>query len=360
MGRSSHQMLRIAIHDGESFSKYWIDYCIEKEISYKIVNCYDNNIIQELEDCDALMFHHHQGNYKDELFAKQLLYSLEQSGKIVFPDYNTNWHFDDKIGQKYLLEVVGAPFVNSKIFYSKDEALKYLDSVRYPFVFKLRGGAGSSNVKLINNRQTAIRLIKKAFGKGYPSFDKINYFKERINKYLDGRDTLLGAIKGAARIFIPVKNAHLLKREMGYFYSQEFIPNNSSDTRIITIDNKAFAIKRFVRKNDFRASGSGNISYSKNDIDTRCLEIAFKISSQLKFQCIAYDFVFDSNNDPLILEISYGFKPEAYWGCPGFWDNNLHWYEGEFNRFGWMVDLVINQIKKGNPQNIEFCNPLEQ
>ena len=36
--------------------------------------------------------------------------------------------------------------------------------------------------------------------------------------------------------------------------------------RVIVINDKAFAIKRMVRKNDFRASGSGIIEYDKENL----------------------------------------------------------------------------------------------
>ena len=106
--------MRIAIHNRPgSFSERWIEYCQEKGIDYKVVNAYDSDIICQISDCDAFMFHHHHGNYKDVLFARQLLYSLEEAGKRVFPDWRTCWHFDDKVGQKYLLEAVGAPLIPS-------------------------------------------------------------------------------------------------------------------------------------------------------------------------------------------------------------------------------------------------------
>jgi hypothetical protein len=53
----------------------------EKKIPYKIVNCYDSDIIKNLKDCDALMWHHNHANPRDFLFAKELLFSLE-TGKV--------------------------------------------------------------------------------------------------------------------------------------------------------------------------------------------------------------------------------------------------------------------------------------
>ena len=96
-----------------------------------------------MDDCDALMWHHFQTNPKAILFAKQLLFALEQSGKKVFPDFRTGWHFDDKLGQKYLLEAIDAPLVPSYVFYDKKEALEWVQKTDFPKVFKLRGGAGS-------------------------------------------------------------------------------------------------------------------------------------------------------------------------------------------------------------------------
>ena len=98
--------IKIAIcHHPSSFSDRWIEYCKTSNIDYKIVNCYKNDIIGQVSDCDAFMWHFHHTDPKDSLFAKQLIYALSNSGKIVFPDFNTMWHFDDKVGQKYLIRI---------------------------------------------------------------------------------------------------------------------------------------------------------------------------------------------------------------------------------------------------------------
>jgi glutathione synthase/RimK-type ligase-like ATP-grasp enzyme len=295
------------------------------------------------------MWHHHHADYKDVLFAKQLLFSLEQTGKKVFSDFTTCWHFDDKIGQKYLLESIGAPLASSYVFYKKKEALEWANSTTFPKVFKLRGGAGSSNVQLVKNKSEALRLIKKAFGQGFPQFDRWAYLKEQIRKIKIGNETfLIGILKGFGRLVISTPYARMKGREKGYVYFQEFIPNNDSDIRVIVVDEKAFAIKRMARANDFRASGSGLIRYEMEAIDIRCLKIAFNISDKLKLQCMAYDFVFDEEQKPRILEISYGFSPHGYINCPGYWDKSLNFHKGEFNPYGWMVESVITDVTNFN------------
>lgn len=334
--------MKIAIHHRKgSFSERWIVYCQKKHVNYKIVNAYDNNIIDQVKDCDIFMWHHSHGEYKDVMTAKKILFSLEHAGVKVFPDFKTGWHFDDKVAQKYLLEAIGAPMVPSYVFYNKKEALNWAKNTTYPKVWKLKGGAGASNVQLVKNKKEADKYIHKAFGKGFSQFDRINYLKERIARYKAGKDSIIDVGKGLARLFIPTKYAKLQAREKGYVYFQEFISNNDSDIRVIIVNEKAFAIKRMVRENDFRASGSGNIVYKKNEIDLRCIELAFEVNRKIQSQSIAFDFIFDIKNNPLIVELSYGYSIEAYDYCPGYWTSDLKWHEKQFNPQEWMIENLI-------------------
>lgn len=338
--------MKIAIHENQGgFAEHWINYCKEKAIPYKIVDCYSNTIIQDIADCDALMMHPLQFDYKAEKFYKQLVYSIEQSGKIVFPNFRTLWHFDDKVGQKYLLEAINAPLAPSYVFYSEKEAMAWIENTEFPKVFKLRGGGGSSNVMLVKSKWHAIRLISRSFGKGHPQYNKISNLKERIRKFKSGKVGFIDLIKGVFRLFYIPEYARVFGNDKGYAYFQDFIPSNTFDIRIVVIGNKAFGIKRMNRKNDFRASGSGNIIYDKKQIDEGCVKIAFETNQQLKTQSIAYDFIFDTNNNPLIVEISYGFVPTGYYDCEGFWDNNLVWHSGKFNPYGWMIENLIHKLQ---------------
>src|SRR5690606_36269984 len=310
-------------------------------IPYKIVNCYDSNIIEQLKDCEVLLWHHHHTDAKDVLFAKGLLFSLEQTGKKVFPDFNTGRHLNAKVGQKYLLEALDAPIAKSWVFYEKKDALNWIKKTSFPKVFKLRGGAGSTNVKLIRSKGEAIRMVKKAFGNGFPAYDKWNDMKEQYLRYKQAKLTIINALKSLRRVFVSTRFARTVGRQKGYIYFQEFIPNNDSDIRVITIGGKAFAIKRMTRPNDFRASGGGVIKYEKELIDEQCVKIAFDTSDKLRANCVAYDFVFDQNGNPLIVEINYGFAHEPYRNCPGYWDKNLNWHEGKFNQVEWILEEYL-------------------
>lgn len=327
------------------FSCRWIEYCVNHNISYKIVDPYASDLLEKVKDCDAFMWHHHQTNYKDCLFAKQLLFSLELGGKIVFPNTGSGSLFDDKVGEKYLLEAIGAPMVPSYVFYTKQEALNWINKTSFPKVFKLRGGAGSANVMLAHTPSEAKRFVDRAFGRGFPQYSVWSNLKERVRKYRNGLTSLNDVLKGVARLFVKPEFARMHGNEKGYVYFQDFIPNNKFDIRVVVVGDKAFGIKRLCRENDFRASGGGSLVYDHKQIDEQCLRIAFEVSKQIKSQSMAYDFVFDESGKALIVEMCYGYAVEAYDKCEGYWDKQMQWHPGEkFDFCGWMVEEVIKEV----------------
>lgn len=339
--------MKVAIHHRKgSFSDRWIDFCKEKNIDYKIVNAYRNDIIKQLEDCDIFMWHFNHIGAKDTLFARQLLKAVESSGKLVFPSTNMSWHFDDKVGQKYIFEAIKAPLIDSHVFYTKEAALKWLENTNFPVVFKLRGGAGSENVKLLKSKSIVQKYIRKAFGRGFSQYNAYEVFKDRFRKYRLGIESFTNVVKGFVRIFYPTEFSKVKGNEKGYIYFQQFVPKNTSDTRVIVVGNRAFAVKRMVRENDFRASGSGVKKYDREEIDEKTVKISFEIAKKLNFECVGFDFVFDEDKNPLIVEMGYGFAIQFYDPCPGYWDDHMKWQEGFFNPQEWMVTDIMNKYKK--------------
>ena len=118
-----------------------------------------------------------------------------------------------------------------------------------------------------------------------------------------------------------------MERERGYVYFQDFIPGNTTDTRVLTVKDKAIACRRVVRKGDFRASGSGRELWDPQEIDLACIKIAFDISQKLNIQCLTFDFI-HLNDSPVILEISFSTRAPDYLPSPGYWDQQLKFHEG--------------------------------
>jgi glutathione synthase/RimK-type ligase-like ATP-grasp enzyme len=272
-----------------------------------------------------MRFSHHDSHLQQ---ARDLLPIIEHThGVKCYPNYNTGWHYDDKIKQYLLLRHIGFPIVKTWICWERDAALEFVEKASYPLVFKLRGGAGSQNVILIKDRRHARKLVKRMFGKGiHPErflglesvrFKHLDLYREfhhllgNINRWNKGLGTRIS-----------------WQIQKNYVLFQQFLPGNAWDTRVTIIGDRGFAFRRLVRDNDFRASGSGKIDYDPAKIDINCIEIAFQVSREMGFQSMAYDFLRNEENKPEFCEVSYTYVSSAVRSCPGFWDPNLKWHSG--------------------------------
>lgn len=344
-------------HKPDSYSDRWIAYCEKNKVPYKLVNCSDTDIISQLKSCKGLIWHWNLTDYRINLFARQLTASLLKKGISVFPDLDSSWHYDDKIGQKYLLEAIGAPMVKSYVFYHKDEALDWVDSTVFPKIFKLKCGSGSSNVKLVKTKRKARQLIRQSFGKGFLPTNRWARIKERV--WILKRDRNLAAVKGLAggiaRLVIPKEKEKLAPREKGYAYFQEFIPDNTYDTRLVVIGDRCLGLRRFCRKGDFRASGSGLLDYNPDNIDLRMVKIAHETAQKLDSQSMAFDFILDKGI-PKIIEISYCHPIDFLDRCPGYWDSNLKWHKGKFIAQELIIENFIRSLEIEEEQEEELVD----
>lgn len=341
--------IKVALHAVDrGWNPQWITYCQKNNIDYKVFNFYDTDIITQLkeENITHLLWHFHQNNFRDKIMAHSLLYSVHHLGIKSYPNFETCWHFDDKLSQKYLFESIGAPLAPTYVFYNKIDALKFLQEIQYPIVFKLRGGASSMNVQLIKSKKEGKRLIHKAFSKGFSPYSSIKSLKNSYQKFSIGKLNLWKLIKAHKILFVKPTFSKLSSREKGYVLLQKYIENDGYDIRIEMAGDICWGERRGVRKNDFRASGSGHYYPNPELIPMNIVKLAFDLKNELNLQSIAFDFVLDKDKNPYLIEMSYGFgfiegEGEFYW------DKNLTLHKYKINAANLIIEnLLYEQIKK--------------
>jgi len=337
----------LAIHGSRSgYSQFWIDYCRREDVPHKVVNCYDNDIVEQVRDCSALLWHYSHSDPRDVIIARQILFAHEHAGVKIFPDFRMAWHFDDKVGQKYLFEALDIPRMRSYVFVEPGPALDWATRTDYPKVFKLRHGASSSCVTLVRSERQAQRIIKRAFWRGFPVYSPWENLKGRFSRVSQNEYDGFDLVKGLARIFYPPRFSRVLGPQNGYVLFQDFAPGNDSDIRIVVVGDKAFGARRWVRPGDFRASGSQRFSYEPEQIDIECVALAFELAKKLGCRCLAFDFVRKEDRSLAVIEVSYGFGWKG--NSPGYWDSSLQWHTGDYQPEEWMVDLVLESVNEGS------------
>jgi hypothetical protein len=173
------------------------------------------------------------------------------------------------------------------------------------------------------------------------------------------KGTLKGLAKDVAQRILGAAGYLLLKKypalprqywmpQKNYALFQEFLPDNTFDTRITVIGDRAFGYRRFNRPDDFRASGSGNFDVGSSNIDPACVRLAFNAASRLRSQSMAFDILYSGpKREPVIVEISYCYVDWMVQKCPGHWDRTLGWCEGSM----WPEDAHVQDFLK----QIETC-----
>lgn len=343
-------MYRIAIQPDEitlprgrgtqSFSKRWVQRLRDMGHVPVPVDANRDDFFEQVAACDGFMWTLVQATYSRH-FGRRVLAALEHATNIpVFPSWKTIWHFDDKIGQDYLLRAAGFPTPRTWVFWYRHEAVEFCRTARYPMVFKLASGIMSRNVEMVHNLDEAQYWINRMFGEGLvalekPSIQGVSGARRRV------RDALRLLVKG-----LPPHSAPFTEIQRGYALLQEFIPGNEFDHRVTVVGNRAFAFRRLNRPNDFRASGSGRIEWDPSKIDPEMVRLAFSVQRALGSQSLAMDGIY-RDGTPVIVEISYIYDSWAVEACPGHWelrgnpdDGHLEWVEGRM----WPEDAILDDF----------------
>ncbi len=337
--------MKIAIQNREGgFAKRWIAYCEKNKLDYILVDCFNTDIITvfKKENITHLMWHINHSSSKELMVYPYVMNAAEQMGIKTFPNFNTRWHFDDKVAQKYLFESIKAPFAPSYVFYEEEDAKEFLKTSELPLVAKLKNGAGSTNVKLIYTKEEGEEYIHKLFSEGIVATPKaLGNLNQKLRLAKEIKNPISLVKKTLSFFKKNKKELTLTNSEKGYVYFQKFMANNKFDIRVIVIGDVACGVRRFTKNNDFRASGSGILDYDMSKIDINIIKTAFDVTEKINGQCLGFDFVFNSDGLPQIIEVSFGFPEKTCDPCPGYWKKDLSIVEGNFNPQEVIMDNFI-------------------
>lgn len=311
----------------------WEEWLTRHNIPWEYLDCYRSDIIDQLPKYSALLWHYSNFVNADLMEAQHILDIASNMGLKVYPDHNTGWHFDDKIAEMYALHVAGAPMPKYWVFYEMDKCIEWLNNdAKYPIIAKLRRGSGSNNVKLLHNPSEAIKYAKRMFSKGYSPAQSLVY--KTYSKVQSTRDwkTFVRRFKQIPNFLKARKYGKGMPAERGYCYFQEFVENKGFDLKVAVVNGKCSFLSRNVRKGDFRASGGGDINYSKDIMTEQIVKSAFDAADALKMQCVGFDYVVNAKTgEGLIIEMCHGFDADAVYGCGGYWDKDLVWHDEPLN-----------------------------
>ncbi len=249
---------------------YEIIYLHYTDINFRINNYYGKIFLYTSSEDNELYY---------KSFIEDIVLGLELQGAIVLPSYKYLRAHHNKIFMEILRDMSSMPEIKnikSKYYGTLEEFIKSKNEIFLPGVFKTASGSTSSGVRKFSSKKELQKIIKK-------------HCRTKDLKY---------EMRDIARA-IRHKN---YKRESLYrkkFLTQNLIPGLDKDWKILIFGNKFYVLERSVRKNDFRASGSGIFKFNK-EIPDGLLSFAKRFFETLNTPFLALDVAFNGSSFFLI------------------------------------------------------------
>lgn len=273
---------------GQSWKKLEVEKIVNKlDFSVKVIS-FDELDGINLSSNDLVIYTSSE-NPEIRQFIKNKIYYIKDKC-VLIPSYDLLMAHEDKGFQEVMKKE--KKFGNLKGCYIFD-----IDKHRfkYPKVLKTAQGAGSSGVFLIKNNAD-LKSIKDKFFE--PDFKRKVIQLQRKFK-LNPEEYQIYSYK---------------YKKFNLFVEQEFISNLACDYKVLVFGDRYYVLKRNVRKNDFRASGSGNFEFVDPPIEV--LNFAKEMSDILKNPYLSLDIAQSDKGCHLIEFQATNFGPYTLLNAP--------------------------------------------
>jgi glutathione synthase/RimK-type ligase-like ATP-grasp enzyme len=231
-------------------------------------------------------------------YIKDILFIVNKKCKII-PSYEALMAHENKGFQELIRKEKGLGNLAGVYRFDIDD---FIFEKNKKYVYKSVDGAGSSQVWLVTSSRDIAKLRAKQVR---------TTFKRKAIK-------LQRSIK-----LEPHEYKYYSYRHKGFKQAvlQDFIDGLDCDYKVLVFGQKYFVLNRSVRKDDFRASGSGNFSFSTPPEEL--LDYASMIFNKLDEPYISLDIAISKSGVHLIEYQVLNFGPYTLQASPGYYTYNL-------------------------------------
>lgn len=273
---------------GQSWLKLDLDK-IQAQLEFPIII---KNVLEignlDIEEDDIIIYTSSE-NSAIRQYLKDKLFYLSNSNFLI-PSYELLNAHENKGFQEMMKDYYS--FGNLKGSYIFDLEHQIISS---PKVLKTTTGAGSSGVFLIKDEKDISNIRDK-------------FLKSSIKRRLISSQRKLKLNSSEYTLY------KYNKKLFGLFVEQEFIPNLKYDFKVLVFGNRYFVLKRNVKKNDFRASGSGNFEFVEPPYEV--LEFAKEVAKKLGNPYFSLDIAQSEHGCHLIEFQATNFGPYTLLNAP--------------------------------------------
>lgn len=215
--------------------------------------------------------------YKD--YIEDVLLGLVMQGAVLIPDFLKFRAHHNKVFMEILRDltpVLPRTGLSSKCFGTLEDYSRYFKDPGRTSVLKSGEGSKSRRVKLATNRSE----------------------RDAAARSLSGTPTLINAYWYLKNLW-DRKGFERISNHRKKFIVQPYVANLTGDYKIVIYGEKYFVVRRENRPNDFRASGSGRLSFP-DEVDERLLDFARTTKESFDAPFMSIDVSFDGDKCHLL------------------------------------------------------------
>lgn len=248
-------------------------------------------------------------------FILDILVQIKLKGGILIPELRHFISHENKNFQELEKVRIGIKSPLSIPVGTYEAGVEVLEKIAYPIVIKKSTGFRGRNVKLANNEEEGKKMLSSMLENNFKfDIDSLYYLYRRL------------------------KNKTHYPKKFGKIIIQEYIPDLTHDWKILVFGNRCIGGKRYVRENDFRASGSKLYSLEQDPPES-VLNFALACKEELKCPNVSVD-ISENKGDVQLLEYQtmhfslLAWKSVYYFELEnGIWEkklitNELEYYMG--------------------------------
>lgn len=235
-------------------------------------------------------------------YVKNKLFYIKEKCNIV-PNYELLMAHEDKGFQEVLKKEKGIGNLKGHYIFDLDD-----QSMDFPKVLKTSQGAGSSGVFLVKEYADLSKIRSKFFG-------------QDLKRKVIQLQRQLKLTKQEYEIY------NYKYKKFNLFVEQEFIPDLEHDFKVLVFGDRYFILKRNVRENDFRASGSGKFEFIEPPLEV--LSFAKDVAEALDNPYLSLDIAQSKSGCHLIEFQATNFGPYTLLNAPSRYIYKGQWIKEE-------------------------------
>ena len=160
------------IHDWMLRHAYYEAACQEEGVPYHILDLTTPDWVAKAEQDQSfayLMRPFVLSTLGRAIYEERAYFLENVLQKSLFPEFNSLWIYECKRRCASWLKHYQIPHPETWVFFSRAEAMAFLETASFPLVFKTDIGSDAVGVRILKSKKEASELVGQCFGKGFKS-----------------------------------------------------------------------------------------------------------------------------------------------------------------------------------------------